>query len=103
MLKVAGGIGLAEEIAQQLQAQKEKAIQDAQAAKVVQEQMERQLEEAQKAVQSTVTLSQAYEKQLDAVTKKMATMEKLLLTQTQKSTTLEGQLSAAQDRIGGAE
>ena len=93
----------AEEITQQLQAQKEKAIQDAQATKEVQEQMARQLEEAQKAVQSTVTLSQAYEKQLDAVTKKMATMEKMLLTQTQKNTTLEGQLSAAQDRIGGAE
>ena len=57
----------------------------------------------QKAVQSTVSLSQYYEKQLDAVTSKMAKMEKLLMTQTQKSTTLEGQLSAAQDRIGGAE
>ena len=65
--------------------------------------MARQLEEAQKAIQLTVTLSQAYEKQLDAVKKKMATMEKMLLTQTQKNTTLEGQLSAAQDRIGGAE
>ena len=59
--------------------------------------MAQQLAEAQSAVQSTVTLSQAYEKQLDAVTKKMLTMEKMLLTQTQKSSTLEGQLSAAQD------
>ena len=37
------------------------------------------------------------------MTKKMATMEKMLLTQTQKNTTLEGQLSAVQDLIGGAE
>ena len=36
----------AEEITQQLHAQKEKAIQDAQATKAVQEQMARQLEEA---------------------------------------------------------
>ena len=48
-------------------------------------------------------LSQNYEKQLDAVVQKMAEMEKLLTSQRQRSTTLEGQLSAAQDRIGGAE
>ena len=54
-------------------------------------------------MQSTLNLSQYYEQQLDAVANKMAKMEKLLTTQTQRSTTLEGQLSAAQDRIGGAE
>ena len=65
--------------------------------------MAQQLEEAQKAAQSTVTSSQYYEKQMEEVTKKMHLLEQLLITQRQKSTTLEGQLSAAQDRIGGAE
>ena len=88
----------AEDIARQMKEQKEQAMLE---AKVAQERMAPQLHEAQTAVQSTVNLSQAYEKQLDAVTKKMAKMEKLLMTQTQRSTTLEGQLSAAQDRICG--
>ena len=65
--------------------------------------MTQQLEEAQKAVQATVSMSQNYEKQLEAVTQKMNVLEKLLIGQRQKSMTLEGQLSAAQDRIGGAE
>ena len=60
-----------------------------------QENMTRQLEEAQKVAQSTVLLSQNYEKQLDAVVQKMAVMEKLLTSRRQRSTMLEGQLSAA--------
>ena len=93
----------AEDIARQVKEQREQAMKEARAVQIAQEKMARQLEEAQQAVQSTVNLSQYYEKQLDAVTSKMAKMEKLLTTQTQRSTTLEGQLSAAQDRIGGAE
>ena len=93
----------AEDIARQVKEQREQAMKEARAIQIAQEKMAQQLEEAQKAVQSTVNLSQYYEKQLDAVTSKMAKMEKLLTTQTQRSTTLEGQLSAAQDRIGGAE
>ena len=93
----------AEDIARQVQEQKEQSRKEARAIQSAQEKMAQQLDEAQKAVQSTVSLSQYYEKQLDAVTSKMAKMEKLLMTQTQRSTTLEGQLSAAQDRIGGAE
>ena len=93
----------AEDIARQVQEQKEQSMKEARAIQSAQEKMTQQLDEAQKAVQSTVSLSQYYEKQLDAVTSKMAKMEKLLMTQTQRSTTLEGQLSAAQDRIGGAE
>ena len=93
----------AEDIARQVKEQKEQSMKEAKAMQSVQEKMAQQLEEAQKAVQSTVNLLQYYEKQLDAVTSKMAKMEKLLTTQTQRSTTLEGQLSVAQDRIGGAE
>ena len=93
----------AEDIARQVQEQKEQSMKEARAIQIAQEKMAKQLEEAQQAVQSTVNLSQYYEKQLDVVTNKMAKMEKLLTTQTQRSTTLEGQLSAAQDRIGGAE
>ena len=93
----------AEDIARQVKEQREQAMKEARAIQITQEKMAKQLEEAQQAVQSTVNLSQYYEKQLDAVTNKMAKMEKLLTTQTQRSTTLEGQLSAAQNRIGGAE
>ena len=93
----------AEDIARQVQEQKEQSMKESKAIQEAQEKMEQQLQEAQNAVQSTLNLSQYYEKQLDAVASKMAKMEKLLTTQTQRSTTLEGQLSAAQDRIGGAE
>ena len=54
-------------------------------------------------IQATTTVSQKYEEQFTALTQKMATMEQLLIGQRQKGQQLESKLSAAQDRIGGAE
>ena len=59
--------------------------------------------EAQKVAQSTMTMSQHYEEKLTAVTQKMEQLETLLIAQRQKGMKLESELSAGQDRIGGAE
>ena len=47
--------------------------------------------------------TQQYEAQLAELTTKMSNLEILLVDQRQKSQRLESELSATQDRIGGAE
>ena len=88
---------------QQVEQQKLKAVHEAQFTKEKQEKLAQQLAEAQQTAQSSALLSQEYEKRFSALSAKMGQMETLLVTQRQKSSQLESQLSAAQDRIGGAE
>ena len=78
-------------------------MQEAQAARSTQDVITRKLQEAQQKIQSTVNVSQTYEVQLDTLTEKVNALEKLLIAQRQKGQKLESELSAAQDRIGGAE
>ena len=65
--------------------------------------MMQQLEEAQRRAQSTMGATQDYEAQIAAVSTQMKALEHLLVEQRMKGNSLENQLSAAQDRIGGAE
>ena len=92
-----------QEMTQQVEQQKLQAVQEAQLTKEKQEKLAQQLAEAQQTAQSSALLSQEYEKRFSALSAKMGQMETLLVTQKQKSSQLESQLSAAQDRIGGAE
>ena len=92
-----------QEMTQQVEQQKLQAVQEAQLTKEKQEKLAQQLAEAQQTAQSSALLSQEYEKRFSALSAKMGQMETLLVTQRQKSSQLESQLSAAQDRIGGAE
>ena len=72
-------------------------------AKSAQDLIARKLQEAQRTIQATASVSQKYEEQITAISQKMAAMERLLIEQRQKGQNLENALSAAQDRIGGAE
>ena len=92
-----------QEMTQQVEQQKLKAVQKAQFTKEKEEKLAQQLAEAQQTAQSSALLSQEYEKRFSALSAKMGQMETLLVMQRQKSSQLESQLSAAQDRIGGAE
>ena len=76
---------------------------EAQVAKSAQDLIARKLQEAQQTIQATASVSQKYEEQITAISQKMAAMERLLIEQRQKGQNLENALSAAQDRIGGAE
>ena len=87
----------------ELQAQKALAEQEAQASRSNQDVLARKLKEAQENIQATVSQAQKYETQIGELGQKMAAMEQLLVGQRQKGQQLESQLSAAQDRIGGAE
>ena len=60
-------------------------------------------QQAQTIAQQSAQTSGAYETQMAELMQKMTCMEDLLVQQRKKSMTLESQLSAAQDRIGGAE
>ena len=62
-----------------------------------------QLQEAQNVAQSTKGMTQNYERQLAEVHEQMKALEHLLIEQRQKGNSLSSELSAAQDRIGGAE
>ena len=90
-------------IQQELQAQKMASMQEAQAAKSAQDVIARKLHEAQEVIQATTSISQKYEEQIAALLQKMSALEQVLVGQRQKGQQLENQLSAAQDRIGGAE
>ena len=83
--------------------QRAAAQQEAQVSKSTQDIIARKLQEAQQTIQATANISQKYEEQIIAISQKMATMERLLIEQRQKGQNLESALSAAQDRIGGAE
>ena len=74
-----------------------------QAAQLEQQKLAQQLAEAQRNTQVTVTTSQHSEGQLAELQQKMRMLETLLIEQRQKGSRLESELSAAQDRIGGAE
>ena len=98
--KVERGI---EAMEQELQAQKALSVQEAQASRIAQEDIAKRLQEAHDTIQATANLSQTYEARIGELSRKMATMENLLVAQRQKGQQLESELSAAQDRIGGAE
>ena len=91
------------QLEQRLQEQKDMTIREAQAAHEAQTKMMQQLEEAQKRAQATMGATQDYEAQIAAVSTQMKALEHLLVEQRMKGNSLENQLSAAQDRIGGAE
>ena len=95
-----------EQVAQlekKMQEQQSLAIKEAQSAQEAQYKLTQQLEEAQRLAQSTLGVTQTYETQLAEVTGKMQALEQLLIDQRVKGNSLANQLSAAQDRIGGAE
>ena len=73
----------------------QKSAIEVQVAREAQAKIVQQLEETQKAAQSMITHSQQYESQLAEVTKKMNTLEQLLIAQRQRSGQLESELSAA--------
>ena len=60
-------------------------------------------QQAQSTAQQSAQTSGTYETQIVGLMEKMTFMENLLVQQRKKSMNLESQLSAAQDRIGGAE
>ena len=90
-------------MAQRLAEQSLQAERRAEAAKIERENLAQQLADAQRGTQTSVTTSQHYEAQLQELTQKMQGLETLLIEQRQKGGRLESALSAAQDRIGGAE
>ena len=95
-----------EQIAQlnlKMQEQQSLAVQEAKSAQEAQTKLTQQLEEARQLAQSTRGRTTTYEVQLAEVTKQMKVLEQLLVDQRMKGNSLENQLSAAQDRIGGAE
>ena len=59
--------------------------------------------EAQRTAQSSIETTRHYEEQIAAMQHKMSQVEQLVVTQCVRSQKLESQLSATQDRIGGAE
>ena len=91
------------QMAQRLAEQGLQAERRSQAAKIEQAKLVQQLAEAQRQIQMTASTSQPYAAQMSDLTQKMSAMEKLLVEQRQKGMRLESELSAAQDRIGGAE
>ena len=86
-----------------MKAQKTLSVHEAHVAKAAQDVVTQRLADAQKAAQESMQITQQYETRLAELTTKMSNMEALLVTQWQKSQRLESELSAAQDRIGGAE
>ena len=60
-------------------------------------------QQAQTIAQQSAHTSGTYETQLTEMMQKVKFMEQMIVQQRKKSMTLESQLSAAQDRIGGAE
>ena len=95
-----------EQVAQleiKMQEQRSLAIQGAKSAQEAQIKLTQQLEEAQQLAQATKGVTTNYEVQLAEVTKQMKVLEQLLIDQRMKGNSLADQLSAAQDRIGGAE
>ena len=86
-----------------MQEQQSLAVQEAKSAQEAQTKLTQQLEEARQLAQSTRGKTTTYEVQLAEVTKQMKVLEQLLVDQRMKGNSLENQLSAAQDRIGGAE
>ena len=72
-------------------------------AKAAQDVITRCLVDAQKAAEDSMKVTQQYEAKLAELTTKMNNMEVLLVTQWQKNQRLDSELSATQDRIGGAE
>ena len=95
-----------EQVAQlemKLQEQQSLAFKEAQSAQEAQKKLTQQLEEAKQLSQATSGITKTYEAQLAEVTGQMRTLEQLLIDQRMKGNSLADQLSAAQDRIGGAE
>ena len=95
-----------EQVAQlerKLQEQQSLAFKEAQSAQEAQKKLTQQLEEAKQLSQASSGMTKTYEAQLAEVTGQMRTLEQLLIDQRVKGNSLADQLSAAQDRIGGAE
>ena len=90
-------------MAQRLAEQSLQAERRAQAAKLERENLAQQLADAQRGTQTSVTIPQHYEAKLQELTQQMQGLQTLLIEQRQKGGRLESALSAAQDRIGGAE
>ena len=91
------------QLEQKMKEQQSQSIRDAQSAQEAQLKLTQQLQEAQNVAQSTKGMTQNYERQLAEVHEQMKALEHLLIEQRQKGNSLSSQLSAAQDRIGGAE
>ena len=91
------------QLEQRIREQQSQSIRDAQSAQEAQRKLIQQLQEAQGLAQTTKGMTTKYELQLAEVTGKMKVMEQLLMEQKEKGNSLSSQLSAAQDRIGGAE
>ena len=91
------------QLQQQMLEQRAIATKEVQAAQEAQAKVSRQLQDAQQVAQSTMGITQSYEKQLADVTTQMKALEQMVIAQRVKGNALESQLSAAQDRIGGAE
>ena len=92
-----------QQMAQRLEEQRLQAERQTQSARLERENLAQQLADAQRGTQSSVTTSQHYMVQLQELNQKMQGLETLLIEQRQKGGRLESALSAAQDRIGGAE
>ena len=107
-----------QEMAQKIAEQKELTFLQANLAREAQAKLEEDLtrktkkelqnvsaiaQQAQTLAQQSAQTSGTYETQLTEMMKKVTFMEQLIVQQRKKSMTLESQLSAAQDRIGGAE
>ena len=91
------------QLEQKMKEQQSQSIRDAQSAQEAQLKLTQQLQEAQNVAQSTKGMTQNYERQLAEVHEQMKALEHLLIEQRQKGNLLSSELSAAQDRIGGAE
>ena len=107
-----------QEMASKIAEQKELTFLQANLAREAQAQLEEELtrktkkelqnvsaiaQQAQTIAQQSAQTYGSYEKQLAELKEQMTCLEGLLVQQRKKSMTLESQLSAAQDRIGGAE
>ena len=75
----------------------------AQTTKMEQECIVQQAANAQKMAQSTATISQQYEERLSELRQKMGQLENLLISQRQKSSALDSELSAVQDYMRESE
>ena len=92
-----------QQMSQRLAEQSLRMERQSQSARLEQQKLAQQLAEAQRSTQVTATSSQHSESQLMELQQKMRGLETLLIEQRQKGSRLESELSAAQDRIGGAE
>ena len=91
------------QLQQQMLEQRALTAKEVQSSQEVQAKISQQLADAQKVAQSTMGITQTYEKQLADVTAQMKALEQIVISQRVKGNALESQLSASQDRIGGAE